>query len=174
MKLRIRLAAALLAAALLAGCSLPGAGTAPAASPAPTAAPTPPPTPEPTPTPAVTTNPLTGEETGEDYTNRRPVAVALRSGEGAAPYWGLSAADLVIEGVSEGYDPAMVAVFARAAGLGKSGPGGRGAGPGAAVRAAAQRGAGAHRQKRLRVQPAQPARVPGCGRPAHRHGGLPV
>ena len=33
MKLRIRLAAALLAAALLAGCSLPGAGTAPAASP---------------------------------------------------------------------------------------------------------------------------------------------
>ena len=80
MKLRIRLAAALLAAALLAGCSLPGAGTAPAASPAPTAAPTPPPTPEPTPTPAVTTNPLTGEETGEDYTNRRPVAVALRSG----------------------------------------------------------------------------------------------
>ena len=122
MKLRIRLAAALLAAALLAGCSLPGAGTAPAASPAPTAAPTPPPTPEPTQTPAVTTNPLTGEETGEDYTNRRPVAVALRSGEGAAPYWGLSAADLVIEGVSEGYDPAMVAVFAKADGLGKIGP----------------------------------------------------
>ena len=122
MKLRIRLAAALLAAALLAGCSLPGAGTAPAASPAPTAAPTPPPTPEPTPTPAVTTNPLTGEETGEDYTNRRPVAVALRSGEGAAPYWGLSAADLVIEGVSEGYDPAMAAVFAKADGLGKIGP----------------------------------------------------
>ena len=72
MKLRIRLAAALLAAALLAGCSLPGAGTAPAASPAPTAAPTPLPTPEPIPTPAVTTNPLTGKETGEDYTNRRP------------------------------------------------------------------------------------------------------
>ena len=41
---------------------------------------------------------------------------------GAAPYWGLSAADLVIEGVSEGYDPAMVAVFAKADGLGKIGP----------------------------------------------------
>ena len=117
----LRIAALALAVSLLAGCSLPGAGQgqpAPTQPPAPTAEPTP----EPTPEPAVTTNPLTGETTGEDYTNQRPVAVTLRTADGATPYWGLSAADLVIEGVSEGYDPMLVAVFARAADLTKVGP----------------------------------------------------
>ncbi len=119
MKRTIRTIALALALALLAGCSLPASSQpTPTAEPAPTAEPTP----EPTPAPAVTTNPLTGETTGQDYTNQRPVAVTLRTADGATPYWGLSAADLVIEGVSEGYDPMMVAVFARAADLTKVGP----------------------------------------------------
>ena len=110
MKRTIRTIALALALALLAGCSLPASSQpAPTAEPAPHGRTHPP---SPPPTPAVTTNPLTGETTGQDYTNQRPVAVTLRTADGATPYWGLSAADLVIEGVSEGYDPMMVAVFA--------------------------------------------------------------
>lgn len=118
MKKRIRLAALALAAVLLAGCQAPGPDVQ--ATPAPTAAPTP--TPEPTPEPAQTINPLTGEQTETNYAGRRPVAVTLRSGEGTAPYWGIASADVVIEGISEGYDPTVVALYATVDGLGKVGP----------------------------------------------------
>ena len=109
MKQRILALAA--AAALLVGC----AGAPASSGAAPTAAPTASPTPAPTaaPEPQQTVNPLTGIDTGLEYANHRPVAVTLRTGEGVAPYWGISSADLVIAGLSEGYDPMLVAVFAR-------------------------------------------------------------
>ena len=118
MKQRILTLAA--AAALLVGC----AGAPASSGAAPTAAPTASPTPAPTatPEPQQTVNPLTGIDTGPEYANHRPVAVTLRTGEGVTPYWGISSADLVIAGLSEGYDPMLVAVFARVEEVGKVGP----------------------------------------------------
>lgn len=115
-----RILALLAAAALLAGC----AGAPASSDAAPTAAPTatPAPTPTATPVPQQTVNPLTGVDTGLEYANHRPLAVTLRTGEGVTPYWGISSADLVIAGVSEGYDPMLVAVFPRAEDIGKVGP----------------------------------------------------
>ena len=85
-------AAALALAVLLAGCA-PAEGTAVA-----TAQPTAEPTEAPTPTPEPETNPLTGEQ--GDYTNQRPVAVSIRTGDGSTPQWGIAAADVLIEGVT--------------------------------------------------------------------------
>lgn len=87
-------AAALALAVLLAGCA-PAEGTAAA-----TAQPTAEPTEAPTPTPEPEMNPLTGEQ--GDYTNQRPVAVSIRTGDGSTPQWGIAAADVLIEGVTEG------------------------------------------------------------------------
>ena len=89
-------AAALALAVLLAGCA-PAEGTAAA-----TAQPTAEPTEAPTPTPEPETNPLTGEQ--GDYTNQRPVAVSIRTGDGSTPQWGIAAADVLIEGVTRGQD----------------------------------------------------------------------
>ena len=69
-------AAALVLAVLLAGCA-PAEGAAAA-----TAQPTAEPTEAPTPTPEPEANPLTGEQ--GDYTNQRPVAVSIRTGDGRA------------------------------------------------------------------------------------------
>ena len=73
-------AAALLAALLLGGCS----GQQAAATPEQAATPSPAATAEPTPVPAPAGNPLTGLEDG-DYTGKRPVAVTLRTLDGAQP-----------------------------------------------------------------------------------------
>ena len=120
MRKSIRMAAALLSVLMLAACSAPGSSEptqTPAASP--TAEPTP------TPAPANNTNPLTGETTETDYNNQRPVAVTLRNGEGSTPQWGIGKADLLVEGVSEGYDTTLTAVFATRADIGKVGPVGK-------------------------------------------------
>lgn len=55
-------------------------------------------------------NPLTGEQ--GDYTNQRPVAVSIRTGDGSTPQWGIAAADVLIEGVTEGKTAGLAAVFA--------------------------------------------------------------
>lgn len=122
MKKSIRMAAAALSVLMLAACSVPGSsGTVQT----PTAAPTAEPTPTPVPTPVNTTNPLTGQTTDTDYNNQRPVAVTLRNGEGSTPQWGIGKADLLVEGVSEGYDTTLTAVFATRADIGKVGPVGK-------------------------------------------------
>ena len=115
------LTALVLAAALLAGCAR-GTGT-----PQPTATPTATPTaePTPTPTPAPVNNPLTGEQ-GEGYANQRPVAVSIRTGDGALPQWGVAGADVLIEAVTEGKTAGLTAVFARACDVQKAGPVGPG------------------------------------------------
>ena len=122
MRKSIRMAAALLSVLMLAACSAPGSSE-PVQTP--TAAPTAEPTPTPTPTPVNNTNPLTGETTETDYNNQRPVAVTLRNGEGSTPQWGVSKADLLVEGVSEGYDTTLTAVFATRNDISKVGPVGK-------------------------------------------------
>lgn len=116
------LAAALLAALLLGGCTgTPAAsgsetGSSAAAQPSPT----------PTPTPAEPTpNPLTGVADA-DYAGRRPVAVTLRTLAGAAPHWGLSAADVLVEGVTEGTTASLMALYADVDAISKAGPVGPG------------------------------------------------
>ncbi|EKC48839.1 conserved hypothetical protein, membrane or secreted, partial [human gut metagenome] len=107
-------AAALALAVLLAGCA-PAEGAAAA-----TAQPTAEPTEAPTPTPEPEANPLTGEQ--GDYTNQRPVAVSIRTGDGSTPQWGIAAADVLIEGVTEGKTAGLTAVFASVDSVEKAGP----------------------------------------------------
>lgn len=82
-------------------------------------------TPEPTPVSEPVANPLTGVADA-DYSNRRPVAVTLRTLEGAAPHWGLSAADVLVEGVSEGTTASLMALYATTDNISKVGPVGPG------------------------------------------------
>ena len=109
------LTAALLAALLLGGCTgqRPDGenATAETAEPTPAAEPIP--------------NPLTGVAEG-DYTNRRPVAVTLRTLEGAQPQWGLSTADVLVEGVTEGTTASLMALYANEDSISKVGPVGPG------------------------------------------------
>ena len=86
----------------------------------PTATPTAEPTAAPTPTPEPEANPLTGEQ--GDYTNQRPVAVSIRTGDGSTPQWGIAAADVLIEGVTEGKTAGLTAVFASVDSVEKAGP----------------------------------------------------
>lgn len=124
MRKSIRLAAAALSVLMLAACAMPGTPestgeTAHGTTAAPTAEPTP------TPAPANNTNPLTGQTTDTDYNNQRPVAVVLRSGDGSTPQWGIGKADLLVEGVSEGYDTSLTAIFATRTEISKAGPVGK-------------------------------------------------
>ena len=120
MRKSIRLAAAVLSVMMLAACTVPGSSeSSQPATAAPTAAPTP------TPAPVNNTNPLTGQTTETDYNNQRPVAVTLRTGDGTTPQWGIGKADLLVEGVSEGYDTSLTAVFATRSDISKAGPVGK-------------------------------------------------
>ena len=114
-------AAALLAALLLGGCS----GQQAAATPEQAATPSPAATAEPTPVPAPAGNPLTGLEDG-DYTGKRPVAVTLRTLDGAQPQWGVAAADVLVEGVTEGNNAGLMALYADVDRISKAGPVGPG------------------------------------------------
>ena len=114
-------AAALLAALLLGGCS----GQQAAATPEQAATPSPAATAEPTPVPAPAGNPLTGLEDG-DYTGKRPVAVTLRTLDGAQPQWGVTAADVLVEGVTEGNTAGLMALYADVDRISKAGPVGPG------------------------------------------------
>ena len=117
MKKSIRMAAVALSVLILAGCSAPGSSQSVQQ---PTAAPTAEPTP--TPAPVNNTNPLTGQTTDTDYNSQRPVAVTIRNGDGATPQWGVGKADLLVEGVSQGYDTNLTAVFATRDAISKVGP----------------------------------------------------
>lgn len=111
-------AAALLATLLLSGCNKEKVDISSSPeSAAATAEPTPPAEPVP--------NPLTGADDA-DYTNRRPVAVTLRTLDGAAPQWGLSTADVLVEGVTEGTTASLMAIFSNADAISKVGPVGPG------------------------------------------------
>ena len=114
---KARAAAALLAALLLGGCAQIGGGATPEQA----ATATPEATAEPTPTPAPRTNPLTGLEDG-DYSNKRPVAVMLRTLSGAEPQWGIESADVLVEGVTEGSTAGLMALYADADSMDKVGP----------------------------------------------------
>lgn len=113
------LSAALLATLALGGCGAANSGSdaASASEPAATAEPTPEPTPEPTLVP----NPLTGAADA-DYTNQRPVAITLRNTAGSTPQWGISAADVLVEGVTEGTTPSLMALYGNANAITKAGP----------------------------------------------------
>lgn len=115
-----KITALLLALALLAGC---GAGASSASSSAtPTPTPTAEPTPEPTPAAqSVSFNPLTGT-TEADFTGCRPVAVTLRTIYGAQPQWGIAAADVLVQGVSVGTTPGMLALYGSVDKIGRAGP----------------------------------------------------
>ena len=113
-------AAALLAALLLGGCSGQQAAATPEQAATPPAA-----TAEPTPVPAPAGNPLTGLEDG-DYTGKRPVAVTLRTLDGAQPQWGVAAADVLVEGVTEGNTAGLMALYADVDRISKAGPVGPG------------------------------------------------
>ena len=114
--------AALLAVLLLGGCSIfGGAPESGADSTAESAQPTAEPTPQAEPVP----NPLTGVADA-DYTNCRPVAVTLRTLDGAMPQWGLSSADVLVEGVSEGTTASLMALYANVDNISKVGPVGPG------------------------------------------------
>ena len=117
-------AAALLAALLLGGCARQDTATA---TPEQAATPTPEVTAESTPEPAVglSTNPLTGLDDA-DYTGKRPVAVMLRTLDGAQPQWGIAFADVLIEGVTEGNTAGLMALFADVDRISKVGPVGQG------------------------------------------------
>lgn len=113
---------ALLAALLLGGCSFFGGAPDSGVSSTPEAAPaTAAPTPQAEPVP----NPLTGVADA-DYTNCRPVAVTLRTLDGAAPLWGLASADVVVEGVTEGTTASLMALYANGDNISKAGPVGPG------------------------------------------------
>ena len=114
-------AAALLAALLLGGCS----GQQAAATPEQAATPSPAATAETTPVPAPAGNPLTGLDDA-DYTGKRPVAVMLRTLDGAQPQWGIASADVLIEGVTEGNTAGLMALFADVDRISKVGPVGPG------------------------------------------------
>lgn len=122
MKFRYKICAVMLLLAMLAGCAKREQPADVEPTPTPTVAPTPEPTPEPTPAPQA--NPLTGEEGA--YANKRPVAVTLRTLTGSEPLWGIERAGLLIEGVTEGTTPTLMAVFADAAEISKVGPVGPG------------------------------------------------
>ena len=110
-------AAALLATLLLSGCNKEKVDISSTSESAATAEPTPQAEPVP--------NPLTGAADA-DYTNRRPVAVTLRTLDGAAPQWGLSTADVLVEGVTEGTTASLMAIFSNADAISKVGPVGPG------------------------------------------------
>ena len=96
-----RASLAALAALLL---LLPACG-APEPEPTPTPTPTPvaTPTPEPTPTPYNgPVSPLSGLPMGEEWVNRRPVAVMLNNLKEALPQLGQSMADIIYEVPAEG------------------------------------------------------------------------
>lgn len=114
-------AAALLAALLLGGCS--GSRQRPRRSRRPRLPPQL--RQSPTPVPAPAGNPLTGLE-DEDYTGKRPVAVTLRTLDGAQPQWGVAAADVLVEGVTEGNTAGLMALYADVDRISKAGPVGPG------------------------------------------------
>ncbi len=74
------------------------------------------PTPVPDPTVPATTAPaqsgnvLTGVDNSAFF-GKRPVAISLRMMDSALPLWGIADADVLVMGVTEGQDPALMALY---------------------------------------------------------------
>lgn len=105
---------------LLSACGEQTAEATPTPSPSPTPVPvvavptpTPTPTPEPTPTPAPEgpLNPLSGLPIGEEWVDRRPVAIMLNNLKQALPQQGQSQADILYECLEEGGITRMMGVY---------------------------------------------------------------
>lgn len=92
------------------------------ATPAATQSPTP--TPTPTPVPSLDYDPLTGLDTA--YPGSRPVGITYASDPDARPLWGISQAELIIEGLVEGDFTTIMGVFPNSEDLPKAGPVGYG------------------------------------------------
>lgn len=75
--------------------------------------------PDPTPTP-YSKNPLTGLDT--DQPGYRPVAIMLQNSSAALPQWGISDADLLIEGLIQARTSALMAIYANVDAVEKVGP----------------------------------------------------
>ena len=117
---RAALAALLALLLLLPACG----GPEPEPAPSPTVTPTPAatPTPEPTPTPYNgPVSPLSGLPMGEEWVNRRPVAVMLNNLEQALPQLGQSMADIIYEVPAEGGITRMLGVYQSLDGVGTIG-----------------------------------------------------
>lgn len=108
---------------LLSACGGPGDPEAPPTPvPTPEAAVTSQPAPAPTPEPYDGPwNPLTGEPIGEDWVNRRPVAIMLNNLKEALPQQGQSEADILYEVLAEGGITRMLGVYQSVEGVGKIG-----------------------------------------------------
>ena len=108
---------------LLSACGGPGDPEAtPTSAPTPEAAVTSQPAPAPTPEPYDGPwNPLTGEPIGEDWVNRRPVAIMLNNLKEALPQQGQSEADILYEVLAEGGITRMLGVYQSVEGVGKIG-----------------------------------------------------
>ena len=86
--------------------------TAAAASPTASATPEPAAAPSPTPTPPSGPRaPLTGRSIAAEIVGRRPLAVKVANNPGARPQWGLQAADIVYEHLTEGFITRHTAIF---------------------------------------------------------------
>ena len=86
----------------------------PTATATPTASATPEPTAAPPPTPTALRGPrapLTGRPIAAEIVGRRPLAVKVANNPGARPQWGLQAADIVYEHLTEGYITRHTAIF---------------------------------------------------------------
>lgn len=109
----------------LAGCGQStGEDGSSTAAPTATPEPTPEPTPTPVPIPTLETDPLTGLETA--YPGSRPVGITYVSDPEARPLWGISQAELIIEGLVSGDYSTITAVFPNSEDLPKVGPVGYG------------------------------------------------
>lgn len=94
----------------------------PTPTPTPTPAPTAASTPEPTPTPYDgPVSPLSGLPMGEEWVNRRPVAIMLNNLEQALPQLGQSMADIIYEVPAEGGITRMLGIYQSLDGVGTIG-----------------------------------------------------
>lgn len=117
-----KLAAALALLLLLSACAGSGGEEAQATpTPEPTAQ-TATPAPEPTPTPYDgPVSPLSGLPIGEEWINRRPVAIMLNNLKEALPQLGQSQADIIYEVPAEGGITRMLGIYQSVEGVGKIG-----------------------------------------------------
>lgn len=108
---------------LLSACGGEPAAETPAPTPTSTAAVEPPaPTREPDPAPYDgPVNPLSGEPIGEEWVNRRPVAIMLNNLREAMPQLGQSQADILYEVPTEGGITRMLGVYQSVEGVGRIG-----------------------------------------------------
>ena len=107
---------------LLSACGPDSAENSPTPEPTPTSTPAATATPEPTGAPYDgPVSPLSGLPIGEEWVNRRPIAVMLNNLKGALPQQGQSQADIIYEVLAEGGITRMLGVYQSVEGVGAIG-----------------------------------------------------